>query len=145
MALIRCRLGGTAGTSLTCPLEVIKTRMQSSEGCDSRRSDGGQPSTSTTSNPSNSSRAVRRIVPHMATSCVKGRAPITSPPAAFGSVRTATVYVSTNSANLTNSSPSSVVFRRFLELPPLFAVQSRSNSSTGVFGLPRPKIYRYFV
>ncbi|CAB3411204.1 unnamed protein product [Caenorhabditis bovis] len=38
-------VGGTTGTAITCPLEVVKTRMQSSKGFDSTIGNG--PSTST--------------------------------------------------------------------------------------------------
>ncbi|GMR37275.1 hypothetical protein PMAYCL1PPCAC_07470 [Pristionchus mayeri] len=37
-------VGGTAGTAITCPLEVVKTRMQSARGI--AHSNGGGPSTS---------------------------------------------------------------------------------------------------
>ncbi|CAI5442541.1 unnamed protein product [Caenorhabditis angaria] len=39
-------VGGTAGTAITCPLEVVKTRMQSSRGLDPSATSSG-PSTST--------------------------------------------------------------------------------------------------
>lgn len=44
-------VGGTTGTAITCPLEVVKTRMQSSRGLDAQSG----PSTSSGSNSSKSS------------------------------------------------------------------------------------------
>ncbi|EGT57538.1 hypothetical protein CAEBREN_11002 [Caenorhabditis brenneri] len=50
-------VGGTAGTAITCPLEVVKTRMQSSRGLDTQSgpSTSSGNNSSTKSSPSSSS------------------------------------------------------------------------------------------
>ena len=75
--------GGTAGTALTCPLEVIKTRLQSSKhGFDSpmtQDSGAGRPSTSNSSQGkgvSSGSDAYRKFVsynPHQRSNLFKSR------------------------------------------------------------------------
>lgn len=64
-------VGGTAGTALTCPLEVIKTRLQSSkhgfEPPMAQDSGAGKPSTSNSGQgkgASSGSNAYRKFVAH---------------------------------------------------------------------------------
>ncbi|CAI2326446.1 unnamed protein product [Caenorhabditis sp. 36 PRJEB53466] len=53
--------GGTAGTAITCPLEVVKTRMQSSRGLDTQSgpstSSGGSKSSSSSSSNASSNKS----------------------------------------------------------------------------------------
>uniref|UniRef100_A0A8R1IHI6 Mitochondrial carrier protein n=1 Tax=Caenorhabditis japonica TaxID=281687 RepID=A0A8R1IHI6_CAEJA len=59
-------VGGTAGTAITCPLEVVKTRMQSSRGLDTQSgpstSSGGSSSSKSSSSSSSTTSKSSGIV-----------------------------------------------------------------------------------